>query len=179
MLGLVGVTVMDTSVAEVTVSVDDPDILPDTAVIVVEPAATAVASPLEPAELLTAATAAAEELQITDVVRSCVVLSENVPVAIKCWFVPLAILGLVGVTAMDTSVAEVTVTSVDPDMLPHFPQILALPECVAVTCPAGFVELSPEEYNPVNLASSMPDATSTADEVQVTDDVRSCVVLSE
>jgi len=31
----------------------------------------------------------------------------------------------------------------------------------------------------VNLASSRPDATSTDDVVQVTDDVRSCVVLSE
>jgi hypothetical protein len=36
--------------------------------------------------------------------------------------------------------------------------------------------------NPVNCATSVPDATSkasTADEVQVTVDVRSCVVLSE
>jgi hypothetical protein len=76
MLGLVGVTVMDTSVAEVTVSAVDPDVLPDVAVIVVEPAATDVANPLEPAALLIAATPAADELQITDVVRFCVVLSE-------------------------------------------------------------------------------------------------------
>jgi hypothetical protein len=76
MLGLAGVTVMDTSVAEVTVSVVDPDILPDIAVIVVEPAATDVAKPLEPAALLTAATAAVDEFQVTAVVKSCVVLSE-------------------------------------------------------------------------------------------------------
>jgi hypothetical protein len=76
MLGLIGVTAIDTSVAEVTVSVVDPDILPDVAVIVVEPAATDVAKPLEPAVLLIAATAAADELQLTAAVKSCVVLSE-------------------------------------------------------------------------------------------------------
>ena len=76
MLGLVGVTAMDTSVAEVTVSVVDPDLLPDVAVIVVEPAAAAVASPLEPAALLMVATPVLDEFQVTDAVRFCVVLSE-------------------------------------------------------------------------------------------------------
>jgi hypothetical protein len=74
MLGLVGVTVMDTSVAEVTVSAVDPDILPDTAVIVVEPAATEVASPLEPAALLIVANPVLDELQVTAAVMFCVVL---------------------------------------------------------------------------------------------------------
>ena len=136
MLGLVGVTAMDTSVAGVTVSVVDPDILPVVAVIVVEPAAAEATSPLEPAALLMAATAAADEFQVTAVVRSCVVLSENVPVAVNCCVVLIAMLGLDGVIAMETSVAEVTVTSVDPDMLPTFPVIFALPPCVAVMCPA-------------------------------------------
>jgi hypothetical protein len=76
MLGLVGVIVMDTSVAEVTVSVVDPDMLPDVAVTVVEPADAEVANPLEPAALLMAATAVADELQFTTAVKSCVVLSE-------------------------------------------------------------------------------------------------------
>jgi hypothetical protein len=127
MLGLVGLTAMDTSVAEVTVSKVEPDMLPDAAVIVVEPAATEVANPLEPAALLMVATAAVDELQVTVIVKSCVVLSENVPVATNCWFVPLTMLGLVGVIAMDTSVAEVTVTTVDPVMCPHVASILALP----------------------------------------------------
>jgi hypothetical protein len=48
---------------------------PDVAIIVVEPAATDVAIPLEPA-LLMVATPAVNEFQVTDVVRSCVVLSE-------------------------------------------------------------------------------------------------------
>jgi hypothetical protein len=76
MLGLIGVTAIDTSVAEVTVSVVNPDILPDVAVIVVEPAATDVAKPLELAALLMDATPAVDELQVTAVVRFCVVLSE-------------------------------------------------------------------------------------------------------
>ena len=76
MLALAGVIAMDTRVAEVTVSVVEPDILSDVAVIVVEPAATEVANPLEPATLLMAATAALDEFQVTVVVRSCVVLSE-------------------------------------------------------------------------------------------------------
>jgi hypothetical protein len=69
MLGLLGVIAMDTSVAAVTVSVVDPDIPADVAVIVVEPVATEVALPLEPAALLMAATVAIDELQDTAVVR--------------------------------------------------------------------------------------------------------------
>ena len=67
---------MDTSVAEVTVSVVNPDMLPDVAVIVVEPAATDVARPFEPAALLIVATPPVDEPQVTAVVRFCVVLSE-------------------------------------------------------------------------------------------------------
>jgi hypothetical protein len=68
-LGLVGVIAMDTSVAGVTVRVVDPETSPDVAVIDVEPAATEVASPLEPAVLLTVATPVEDELQVTAVVR--------------------------------------------------------------------------------------------------------------
>jgi hypothetical protein len=67
---------MDTSVAELTVNVVDPVMPPDIAVIVVEPTAVGVASPLDPTALLIVATAAVNEFQVTDVVRFCVVLSE-------------------------------------------------------------------------------------------------------
>ncbi len=69
-------TAIDTSVAGVTVSVVDPDMLPDVAVTVVEPAATDVARPFEPVALLIVATPALDELQVTAVVRFCVVPSE-------------------------------------------------------------------------------------------------------
>jgi hypothetical protein len=70
MFGLAGVIAMDTSVAGVTVNVVDPDLLPNVAVIVVEPAVTDVARPLEPDALLMVATPAVSEFQVTDVVRS-------------------------------------------------------------------------------------------------------------
>jgi hypothetical protein len=92
MLGLVGVTAIDRSVAEVTVSVVDPDVLPNVAVIVVEPADADVASPLELAALLMAATSAADEFQVTVVVRFCVVPSEYVPVAVNWRVVPSTML---------------------------------------------------------------------------------------
>ncbi len=76
MLGLVGEIARETSVAGVIVSVVDPDMLPNVAVIVVVPAAPETAKPLEPAALLMAATPAADVLQATAVVRFCVVLSE-------------------------------------------------------------------------------------------------------
>ena len=66
---------MDTSVAKVTVRVVDFDMLPDVAVIVVDPETTGVANPLEPTALLMFATPVLE-LQVTAVVRFCVVLSE-------------------------------------------------------------------------------------------------------
>jgi hypothetical protein len=72
----VRVIAMDTSVAGVTVRVVDPDMPPEVAVIVVDPAATEEADPLDPAALLIVATPVLDELQVTAVVRSCVVLSE-------------------------------------------------------------------------------------------------------
>jgi len=76
MLGVVGVIAMETSDAAVTVSVADPEIVPDVAVMVVEPVATEVANPFEPAALLTVATDDADELQVTLVVRVCIEPSE-------------------------------------------------------------------------------------------------------
>ncbi len=76
MLGLAGKTAMETSVAGVIVSVVDPDMLPLVAAMVVVPAVTETAKPLEPAALLTAATLITEDDQVTEFVRFCVVLSE-------------------------------------------------------------------------------------------------------
>ena len=79
MLGFGGVTPMDDSVAAVTVSVAVPvfPVTKSVAVIVMgPPTVNAVASPLEPAALLMDATAAFEELQVTDDVRSFFVLPE-------------------------------------------------------------------------------------------------------
>jgi hypothetical protein len=59
----------------VTVNVVFPETIPDVAVIVEVPAATPVASPLEPAALLICATPERDELQVTAAVMFCVELS--------------------------------------------------------------------------------------------------------
>jgi hypothetical protein len=66
MLGAVGVTEMDVRVAELTVKVVAPAVLPEVALMVAVPAEMAMASPL----LLTIAFDVSEEVQVT-----CVVIS--------------------------------------------------------------------------------------------------------
>lgn len=79
MLGVAGVTLMDSSDAATTVKVVLPDWVPRVAVIVLVPAPTALASPFEPVALLTVATALAEEVHVTAVVRFWVELSSRCP----------------------------------------------------------------------------------------------------
>jgi hypothetical protein len=104
MLGFVGWIVSVTSVAGVIVREVELATLPNMAVIVVVPIATGVALPVLPTALLMVAMDVVDELQVADVVRSWVVLSENIPVALNCWAVPMAILGFVGVIEMETKV---------------------------------------------------------------------------
>ena len=103
------------------------DKVPRAAVIDVTPTPAAVASPLEPAALLTDAMVVSEEAQATDAVRFCVELSVYVPVAVNCWVVLSAMLGLDGVMAIDTSVAAVTVKFVEPEIVPRVAVIVAGP----------------------------------------------------
>lgn len=73
MPGFTGVISIDVIVCDVTVSVVEPEMVPDEALIVVLPAAMAVANP---EALPIVATAVLEELHVTEVVISCVELSE-------------------------------------------------------------------------------------------------------
>jgi hypothetical protein len=122
-LELIGVTAIDASVAGFTVSVVDSMMLPAAAEIVVDPAANEAANP----EALTVTKPVLDGFQATCVVRSCVVLSENVPMAVNCRLVPLAMLGLVGVIARDTSVALVTVSVVASEMFPEVAVMVVIP----------------------------------------------------
>ena len=54
-------------------------------------------------------------------------LSENAPVAVNWRIVPDAMLGLVGVTVMDKSVADVTLSVSDPEMAPIVALMIVLP----------------------------------------------------
>ncbi len=114
MVGRDGVTSIDWRVAAVTVSTPVPEREPVFALIVVCPTARPVTNPLEPAALLTAATALDNELQITDAVISCRVLSAKIPVAVNCCRVPREMLEVKGDTSMETSAADVTVRVVLP-----------------------------------------------------------------
>ena len=104
--GLTGVTATDTKVGAVAVRAVEPDTAPKVAVMVLEPLeATTVASPPE----AIVAVAGVPDAHVTEAVKFCVLLSVYVPVAENCCVDPLAIDGLAGVTAIETSVAGVTV----------------------------------------------------------------------
>ncbi len=142
--------------AAVTVSVVDPLIEPEVAVIVVLPCATLVANP---AALIVAALVV-PELHVTVAVRFCVELSLYVPVAVNCSVVPALIEGLAGVTAIDTKVAAVTVSEVEPLIEPDVAVIVVLPCATLVANPAALIV-----------------ATLVVPELHVTVAVKFCVVL--
>lgn len=103
-----------------------------------------------------------DELQVAEAVRSCVELSEKFPVALNCWAVPAAILGLTGVTEIDVSVAGVTFNVVVANTTPDVAVIVAEPTDKALAFPAAVTV-----------------AMDAADELQVTELVMFWVVLSE
>ncbi len=112
--------------------------------------------------MLTVATPVLEELQVAEAVRSCVVPFENVPTALNCSVVPVAMEGLTGVTAMDDSVAAVTVSVVDPEIPPDPAVIVVEPAATGVAMPCE---------PPALLMLAMV----VADEPHVTVVVRFCV----
>jgi hypothetical protein len=57
------------------------------------------------------------------------------PVAVNCWFMPVVIEGFVGVTAMDTSAAAVTVRMVDPLTVPELAAMVVVPTPFPVARP--------------------------------------------
>jgi hypothetical protein len=137
------------------VSDADPLIAPDAAVIVALPSPTLVARP----ELLTLATVAADEIQLAEFVKVCVLPSLKVPVAVNCCVVSSGMLAVGGPTAMETRTGAVTVKLDDPEIAPDV-AVIVVPPCAT------------DEANPALLML----ATLAADELQVTDDVRFCVL---
>jgi hypothetical protein len=96
-----------TVTAGITVSVEEPFIVPIAPEIVaIRPAVLAVASP----EAFMVAAVVFDEVHVTVVVRSFVLLSLYVPVAWNCTVLPTVTDEFVGVTAMDFRTAAVTVS---------------------------------------------------------------------
>jgi len=131
MLGLTGVTDMEDRVAEVTVRVIAPEIVPEVAVMVTAPGAAAVLRPL----LLTVATDVLDEVQVTRGVISWLVPSEYTPEAANCGVIPTGMLGLNGVTDMKDRTAEVTVRVLFPEIIPEVAVMVAVPAATAVAKP--------------------------------------------
>jgi len=164
-----GVTAIEESVAAVTVRVVVPDLPPNVAVIVVVPGATADALPLVPPALLMVALEVSDELHVTDAVKFCVVLLEYVPVAVNCCVKPAGLtemLGLAGVTAMETSVALVAVRVVVPEIVPRVAVIVVEPAAAA-------------DAIPLEPTALLMVALEVSDELHVTADVKSWVVPLE
>jgi len=151
-LELAGVTVM--AVGACTVNVVAPETPEKDAPIAVEPIEAEEARPLA----LIEAIAVFDEFQVTSDVMSWTTEFDNVPVAENCCVVPAAMVEFAGVTAMDTTVADVRV--VDPVMPPKTALILLEPTATAVVTPLAPIV-----------------ATAVFDEFQVATLVKSCVAL--
>jgi hypothetical protein len=155
--GIAGVTAIESNTADDTVRVDEPVISPELALTVVCPAEPLVTSPW----LSTTATDGTVEFQFTAVVQSCVLPSLNVPVAVNGSVVAAAIVGFAGLIAMETRVAAVTVSTVEPLTEPAVAATVVWPR-------------------PTPLATPPPEMVATvgALELQVTAVVKSCVLPS-
>lgn len=112
------------------------EVAPDVAVMVAVPAVPpVVAKPPAPIEI----TAELEELHVTDAVTSCVLPSENVPVALNCSVDSACSDGFEGVMAIETNVA--TLRLEDPPRSPAVALITGVPAVRALTRPAEPDEL--------------------------------------
>ena len=133
--GLAGAVAIETKAAAVTVSVVVPLIVPDVAVIAAAPVATLVARPCVPRSLLMLAVAGVSEVQPTVWVRSCVLPSVKVPVAVNCWVTPSGMTGMAGVSAIDTNTAGVTSKVAEPVTPSEVALTPLLPTAVLLTTP--------------------------------------------
>jgi hypothetical protein len=82
------------------------------------------------------ATVADDELHVTTVVKSGVLPSVYVPVAVNCSAVPSAIVGLCGLIAIDTSAAGFTANVTVPVIVPELIPIVVVPVPSVLASPA-------------------------------------------
>lgn len=125
--GLCGLTSMAAKIALVTVRLPDPVTVPTVALMTVLPLPVLVTIPLLPEVLLTVATLGTDELQCAELVTSCFEPSVKVAAAVKVWFNPNGIATDVGLTAIETTEAGVTVSSVEPFIPPRVAVMVAVP----------------------------------------------------
>lgn len=143
-----------------TVAVALPLTEPDAAVMVVVPRLRAVARPLTVID----ATLVFDEVHVAVPVMSCVVPSENVPVAVNCCKVPSGIDGLAGVTVMEVTDALVTVSAALAKTAPEVAVMTDVPAASPMARPGAPFTLMP--------------ATEGFPEVHCTEPVMFCVLPS-
>jgi hypothetical protein len=147
MLGLIGVTDMEDSAAEVTVRAVFSDLPPKVAVMVGVPGVAAVARPLR-----STVADASEALHVTSVVISELVPSEYTPEAANCWVSPTGMFGWSGVTDIKDSVAEVTVSVVFPALPPKEAVIVVEPVATAVARPVFLLTVATDVIDELQVA---------------------------
>ncbi len=107
------------------------------------PPARPVTRPCDPAAFETSATIGVSEDQVTLVVRSAIVPSLYVPVALSCTVPLIGIALIAGATVIDFNVAAVTVTSVVPVTPWSIAEIVLIPGAIVVADPPGAIETTP------------------------------------
>ena len=156
-----GVTEIDVMVGAVTVIEVDLETLPIVAVMVAVPAATPLTRPAASMVAL----AMVEEDQTTRLVRSRLLPSLKLPVAVSCCVVLIGIEGLAGEMAIEVRLGlapPVTVMAAELVKAPDLTVIVAAPLATPVTTPAVLTV-----------------AIFESEEVQVAEELRSLVVPSE
>lgn len=137
MVGLPGKIAIDDRFAALMFSEVLPVTEPDAAVMVTVPRLPAAATPPTVIE----ANRMSDDDQVTVVLMSCVVPSENVPVAVNCWRTPKGIEALAGVTAIEFSTAVVTMRFALPEIVPFVAVIVTLPGATPLTSPCVGIAL--------------------------------------
>ena len=134
-LELLGATSIDSRTASVTVTVVVPATPPTCATSSAMPGETPVASPLALPVFETVAMPGLLVDHVARSVKSSVVPSEKVAVAVSCTSNPAGTVGFTGVTPIDTRVASDTVTEVDPSTPSRLAVMVEDPGATPVSCP--------------------------------------------
>jgi len=157
-----GFTVIETSVALLTVRVVEAVIEPDVAEMLELPVAMQVVKPALPVALLVDATEILDEAHCTMPVTSWVLPSLKVPLAVNCWMLPTGAVGFAGLTVMPVKTAVETVSTAE----------------LLTTEPSVAVIVVEPGASPAARPALLMVAVDGVEEPQLTDVVRTCVLPS-
>ena|SRR5215469_14927392 len=118
MVGVIGERAIEINAAGLIVNVATPEIEPDVALIVVEPTLSDCAKPAVGGDTLMIATVGSDDVHWAELVRSCIVPSVKMPVALYCCVVPSGIVANDGVTETLARTAFPTVAEPVPTAEP-------------------------------------------------------------